>query len=90
MITGYPPFQNNNPNVKDDWWTLIKNKLWDQYWAMFNPTEEGFKDLIQRLLTNDQKSRITLPEIITHEWVTKNTASEKELAMEIKKKVDFV
>jgi serine/threonine protein kinase len=90
MVNGCPPFQNNNPNVKDDWWHLIKNKHWDHYWGMFTQVDDGFKDVIQRILTNDSKTRISLPELLAHEWLGQGLASEQDLALEIKKRVDNV
>ncbi|CAK85730.1 unnamed protein product (macronuclear) [Paramecium tetraurelia] len=91
VVMGFPPFQNNDPNVKDGWWGLIQNKQFDIFWSKCESFRQQqfpqeFKNLIMSMLECDPEKRISLQQVLEHEFL-QNGASEEEVLQEIEKRV---
>ncbi|CAD8079254.1 unnamed protein product [Paramecium primaurelia] len=91
VVMGFPPFQTNDPNVKDGWWGLIQSKQFELFWSKCESFRQQqfpqeFKNLIMSMLECDPEKRISLQEVQDHEFL-KNGAPEEEVLQEIEKRV---
>lgn len=74
LLCGHSPFRRQNeinvetPNVIDKITKRIKRSSIDEN-SKFKSLSEPAKDLIRRLLTVSTRSRITLSEILVHDWL---------------------
>jgi serine/threonine-protein kinase ULK/ATG1/calcium/calmodulin-dependent protein kinase I len=67
MVTGYPPFQTNNPYEEDVWWSMIQDQRFQQYWENWSkqiPIPEGFTDVIEYMLHPDDTKRLAIAELL--------------------------
>lgn len=73
MIHGYCPF-NSNDNNKNN---IILNKIINENFEIKKDISNECKDLIQKMLEKDYKKRITIEEILNHQFMIKNKENQK-------------
>ncbi|KAH9258685.1 hypothetical protein BASA81_003187 [Batrachochytrium salamandrivorans] len=76
LLCGYPPFYHKN---QAQLFRLIREAKFEfesPYWDNISGTA---KDLIKRCLTVDHTKRITMSQVLQHEWIT-GKASDKDIA----------
>ncbi|CAD8082819.1 unnamed protein product [Paramecium sonneborni] len=93
IAMGFPPFQTNDPNSRDGWWALIFNKQFDIFWNKCESFRQlqfskEFKNLIMSMLESDPDRRISLDQLVEHDFL-KDGASEEEVLMEIERRVRY-
>jgi len=84
MLAGFPPFQFA---TRQDWWfsKLQEGKhalFWKAHCRQATFSEEA-KDFINRILEPDPTQRITIDQILEHEWFTANVLSDSQLREEL-------
>jgi serine/threonine protein kinase len=84
MLSGYPPFQYA---TKQDWWfNKIITGRHSLFWKAHERSayfSDSAKDLLNKILTNEPATRITLEQIEEHEWFKGATLSAEELKEEL-------
>jgi len=85
MLAGFPPFQYA---MKSDWWfEKIMSGRHSLFWKAHCRTayfSESAKDFLNKILSADPSKRITLDQILEHEWFKGPILSEEELQEEMK------
>lgn len=84
MLAGFPPFQQ--PKINDWWFHKLKLNRHDLFWRAHCRTayfSDGFKDLINKILCPDPTKRISLEDILKHDWVQGDVIPEGMLHNEM-------
>jgi len=90
MLAGFPPFQFA---TRQDWWFhKLLTKKTDLFWKAHCRNadfSDAAKDIIVKMLCPTAKDRLTLDDILEHEWFNETVLSDEELfeQLEEKKKV---
>ena len=79
MIHGYCPF-NSNDNNKNN---IILNKIINENFEIKKDISNECKDLIQKMLEKDYKKRITIEEILNHQFMIKNKENQKYITQNL-------
>jgi serine/threonine protein kinase len=74
MLTGLPPFEDENDDV-----VLEKVLLGKYEWPSDIEVSAQAKDLISKMLTLDHTKRITAADALNHPWITNNNNSSVSL-----------
>jgi serine/threonine protein kinase len=84
MFAGFPPFQA--PKVSDWWFHKLKNNRHDLFWRAHCRTvyfSEGFKDLVNKILCPDPSLRISIADILKHDWYNGDMIGDQALYTEM-------
>jgi serine/threonine protein kinase len=81
LAYGRPPFAKADRT--NNYYSKIVSKDWNTFWRYHNKSpspsiSSDLKDLIEKMLAYDLEDRISLSDIKTHSWTTKEKASPEE------------
>lgn len=93
MVSGRPPFSKADP--RDSLYKLICTNKHESFWKFHEKTNktsfsQSFKKLINSMLAFDPTQRLSLGEIIAHEWSKGPLKDQQEIVLEFtqrKKKI---
>ena len=74
LVSGYAPIQAENKNKIFD--KIVEGK-WDFNLPAFRKVSSECKDLIKRLLCVEPSERITINEVMQHEWFELSNSPQK-------------
>lgn len=85
MMNGHPPFHKADP--RDSLYKLICTNKHEHFWKFHEKTykttfSDSFKKLINSMLAFDPTQRLSLGEIIAHEWMKGVMKNEEEIIFE--------
>lgn len=81
LIGGFPPFQGDNAT---EVFQSIARCNYSMDFEEFKEASQDVKDLIQRLLVLEPEKRLSIPDILQHNWFTlHNTQSSKQLPLRV-------
>ncbi|CAD8203814.1 unnamed protein product [Paramecium pentaurelia] len=66
----HPPFRKSTKGC--GFWRLISNNEWDKYWQKIdkqNQYNDEFRQLIQGMLESDPKKRMTIDQVLEHQFL---------------------
>ncbi|CAD8058227.1 unnamed protein product [Paramecium primaurelia] len=91
IVMGFPPFQSNDPTLRDQWWNMILNKQYDIFWKKCEQYRQQkypleFKDMIMQMLEPDPDKRINITQLSQHSFL-QNGASIEQIVQELQKRV---
>ncbi|EIE85865.1 hypothetical protein RO3G_10575 [Rhizopus delemar RA 99-880] len=76
LLCGYQPFQAEDQVELIDEITHARYDFHERYWRNIS---EDAKDFIRKLLTLDDKARLTAPEALKHTWMTSDNANDIDI-----------
>lgn len=82
MVAEHPPFNSATPS--DPFYKCLAANRADIFWKSHSKNKpagffsESFKDLVQSMLQLEQNHRPTMSEVLAHEWLNEDTATEAE------------
>jgi serine/threonine protein kinase len=96
MVAGHQPFLFPLPD--DEHYKTIHSNRPDFFWKLHSKTKaEGesffspaFKDLVTHLLQYNPKHRLSIAEIMTHEWYLGSKPSQEEIFEEFAKRQEYL
>jgi len=80
LVCGYPPF---NGDTQDKIFAQIKKCKFRFPPTNENPLSSSVKDLIGKLLIRDPLARLTAEQVLSHPWVTGETASDAPMSLNV-------
>lgn len=91
LIAGFPPYQR--PSKTDWWFHKLCAKKFDRFWMAHTRTayfSDDCKDLINKIFAVDPKQRISLPDIMKHQWYQGTTLDADALKKTLSKRKEVV
>ena len=93
-MTHRPPFENASP--ADPHYKLLATGSTDIFWQLHEEAAGGagffseeFKDMFEKMMTLNPKSRLKIDQIFAHPWMNEEFASYEEVKAELSRRKAF-